>query len=197
MKFELIAGKHSNRNGNFVKGDIVEANSDLEKLFRLKFRRRYDLETAGERDPVLGSTRKAAAPVSSVNKAARPAAAPVVKKGEKITNIAPAKPKAGKPDAAAQKLKKEAPQELAPKPEANAEPGDGAAEDEAKTPISDPKLGEEVTKDFPNIVSEEFAVLKDSKGRFNLVDRDTPTEAINAKPLDKEGINALISKLTD
>ncbi len=44
MKFELLSGRHSNKHGNFKAGDIIDANSDLEKQFVQKFKRRFDLE---------------------------------------------------------------------------------------------------------------------------------------------------------
>lgn len=205
MKFELIAGQHSNRSGVYKKGDIVEANSNLEEKFRLKFKRRFDLENAADRDPVLGTTRKAAAaaPAGTKKVPLSKTPAPVVARNQRITNIAPAKPaataKAGtaKPDAAAKALKKEAPEELAPQPEDNADPAAEQEEGAAPALISDEKLGEEVTSEFEGVPAAEFAVLKDGKGRYNLVDRDTPNEPVNAKPLDKDGIEALIKKLTD
>lgn len=57
MKFEVLEGTHfgpipkrqgriAGRGRKYVKGDIVDSESDLTKVFLLKFRRRKDLEGA-------------------------------------------------------------------------------------------------------------------------------------------------------
>lgn len=66
LRFELIAGQHSNAHGNYVKGDIVESHSDLEAKFVNKFRRRKDLEVAAPTPVVAPKVdKKSAAPAPS------------------------------------------------------------------------------------------------------------------------------------
>lgn len=56
-KFEVLAGKHSHDDGRvYRKGDVVTSGTDLDALFRNKFRRLHEAENGG------GSTRAAAPP---------------------------------------------------------------------------------------------------------------------------------------
>lgn len=159
MKFELIAGKHSNRNGHYTVGDIVTSDSNLETIFKNKFKRRGDLEHGTDRAEAPARTPSKPAP-STARLAPRKTTVPAPKATTPAT--APA-PQRATPDNSGEVLKSE--------------------------------LGDDVSSDFKGL-STEWAVLKNKKNQFFLVDRDKPADPINEMPTNKAGIEALIKKLT-
>lgn len=183
MKFELLSGRHSNSSGNFKVGDIIESHGDLEKAFKLKFRRRHDLEN------IQGGAAVAQAAEDDETPPVRKVLAKPVVKPAKIINVAPSKTVPGEDE-------KPAPVATTPAPKADEAPAD---EDAAPPAVADPApspFGKDVTAQFKAAKSGNFAVFQSPKGFF-LVDKSEPTESINEKPLkDTAAVEKMILKLT-
>lgn len=172
MKFELLAGSHSNDQGHHSMGDIVDAYTDLTVAFPNKFKRRHDLE-------VSAAAQRRPAPVVATKK---PAPAPEPAAEEEDEGELTPNPSG---DAAPQTQDEEAPDASAGDTEKK------PAQTGAKAGSKSAQFGDDVTADFPKAKDADFRVYKNGAG-FWVVDPDEADKALNAKALKKGAVAEFI-----
>lgn len=85
-----------------------------------------------------------------------------------------------------------------PAPPEPVDEGEGGEEDSDTEPekrVTSSKLGEDVTEDFPNAAKAELRVFKNA-GKFFLAFADSPSVALNKRPLVKNKVSDAIAEYT-
>jgi hypothetical protein len=199
-KFRVVEGKHHTRDKTYYKGEVVESEDDLTKMFPGKFEEMNATTASGKFDKAAKKNAGQTGPPRNRDEEVSETE-PTLDKDDQVFDkgsTAKARPTAddeaealeADEETRSESEESEGAEEEVSDEETETSEGEGEEEPEETSPSD---LGVDVSSQFPDAKKADLVVLKKGS-KFQVADKDDPSKPVSKKPMTKDETNKFLKK---